>query len=133
MDMICIVCPKSCRIKALPGEPPEISGHSCKRGYQFALDELTDPKRTVCTTVRTAFPDSPVLPVKTSKEIPKGRIFDLMREINSFTLEKRVGRGDVVIENVLSLGTDIIATSDLLKENTYEGGKENERSDRIDL
>ena len=118
MDMICIVCPKSCRIKALPGEPPEISGYSCKRGYQFALDELTDPKRTVCTTVRTAFPAPPVLPVKTSKEIPKGRIFDLMREINSFTLEKRVGRGDVVIENILSLGADIIATSDLLKENT---------------
>ena len=117
MDMICIVCPKSCRITALLGDPPDISGHSCKRGYQFALDELTDPKRTVCTTVRTVFPDSPVLPVKTSKEVPKGRIFDLMREINSFTLDKRVGRGEVVIENVLSLGADIIATSNLLKEN----------------
>ena len=114
MDLICIVCPKSCRIRALPGTPPEITGNSCKRGYQFALDELTSPRRTVCTTVKTVFPEAPVLPVRTSAEIPKDRIFDLMEEVGAFTLRTRVGRGDVVIPDVLSLGVDIIATSDLL-------------------
>ncbi|MBR0510233.1 MAG: DUF1667 domain-containing protein [Clostridia bacterium] len=125
MDIVCIVCPKSCRITAAPGNPPVITGNSCKRGYQFALDELTAPKRTVCTTVRTVFPDAPVLPVKTSAEIPKDRIFDLMREINAFTLETRVGTGEAVIPDALGLGADVIATSDLLKETIPEG--ENDR------
>ena len=121
MDIVCIVCPKSCRITAIPGDPPAITGHSCKRGYRFALDELTAPKRTVCTTVKTVFPEAPVLPVKTSAEIPKDKIFDLMRAVNAFTLEKRVARGESVIPNALSLGVDVVATSGILAENTAEG------------
>ena len=116
MDMICIVCPRGCRITAKPGDPPEITGNGCKRGYQFALDELTDPRRTVCTTVKTAFPDVPVLPVKVSREIPKNRIFDVMREIAGVTVTQPLGTGDVVIENVLGLGADIVVTADTLKE-----------------
>ena len=121
MDIVCIVCPKSCRITAAPGDPPVVSGNSCKRGLQFALDELTAPKRTVCTTVKTVFPEAPVLPVKTSAEIPKDRIFDLMRLINAFTLETRVGRGEPVISDALSLGADVVATSGILKDPTKEG------------
>ena len=121
MELVCIVCPKSCRITAEPGDPPGITGNACKRGYRFALDELTAPKRTVCTTVKTAFPEAPVLPVKTSAEIPKERIFDLMRFINGFTLETRVGRGEAVVKNALSLGVDIVAASGILEQNNREG------------
>ena len=39
-----------------------------------------------------------------------------MREINAVTLTERIGRGDAVIKNVLGLGVDVIATSDLLKQ-----------------
>ena len=121
MDIVCIVCPKSCRITAEPSDPPVIAGNSCQRGYKFALDELTRPMRTVCTTVRTAFPEAPVLPVKTAAEIPKDKIFDLMALVNAVTLEKRVSRGDTVIENALGLGVDVIATSDLIKEEPQKG------------
>ena len=124
MDIVCIVCPRSCRIQARPGDPPEITGHSCKRGYRFALDELTAPKRTLCTTVRTVFPEAPVLPVKTSAEVPKEKLFELMREINAFTLTTRVGRGEPVIKNALSLGADVVATSGILAENRTEGATE---------
>ena len=121
MDIVCIVCPKSCRIRALPGDPPEISGNACPRGRQFALDELTAPMRTLCTTVRTVFPEASVLPVKTAAAVPKERIFDLMRTINAFTLEKRVGRGEAVIRNALGLGADVVAASGILKETPQEG------------
>ena len=121
MDIVCIVCPKSCRITAEPGDPPVITGNSCRRGYQFALYELVSPKRTVCTTVRTVFPEAPVLPVRTAAEIPKDKIFDLMALVNAFTLDKRVSRGDTVIENALGLGVNVIATSDLIKEDPQKG------------
>ncbi|MDO4396842.1 MAG: DUF1667 domain-containing protein [Oscillospiraceae bacterium] len=93
-----------------------VTGNSCKRGASFAVSEMTEPKRTVCTTVRTVFKDAPVIPVRVSAEIPKDRIFDVMREINAVTLSSPVGRNDVIIKNVLGLGADVIATSGVLKE-----------------
>ena len=69
--------------------------------------------------MKTVFADAPVLPVRVSADIPKEMIFDVMGEINSVTLTERIGRGDIVIENVLGLGVDVISTSDLLKQNIY--------------
>lgn len=112
----CIVCPRGCLLRVTQGENGiEVSGNSCKRGHDFAVSEVTAPKRTVCSTVKTAFPQAPVLPVRVSAEIPKEKIFDVMREINNVLLTERVGRGETVIENVLGLGVDVISTSDLLK------------------
>ena len=113
-ELVCIVCPRGCtlKIEEKDGEYA-VSGNFCKRGKDFAVSEMTEPKRTICSTVRTAFSDVPVLPVRVSAEIPKDRIFDVMKEINSFVLEKHVSRGETVIENVLGLGVDIIATSDI--------------------
>lgn len=76
---------------------------------------MTAPKRTICSTVHTAFPDAPVLPVRVSADIPKDRIFDVMDAIRTVTVTERIGRGDVVIPDVLGLGVDVIATSSLLK------------------
>lgn len=113
--LVCIVCPNSCELEITADENGiSVSGNKCKRGVQFATDEMTAPKRTISSVVRTAFPSVPVLPVRVSAEIPKERIFDVMQEINHVTLRKRVRRGEAVIENVLSLGVDVIATSDVL-------------------
>lgn len=115
-EMVCIVCPRGCTMKIDgEGENITVTGNSCKRGAQFAVSEMTAPTRTICTTVKTVFPEAPVLPVRVSAEIPKDRIFDVMREINKTTVSERIGRGDVVIKNVLGLEADIIATSSLLK------------------
>ena len=96
-----------------------MTGNSCPRGKEFAISEMTAPKRTICSVVKTVFEGVPVLPVRVSEDIPKEKIFDVMREINSVLLTERIGRGDVVIENVLGLGVDVISTSDLLKQNIY--------------
>lgn len=118
-ELVCIVCPKGCtmHISEENGEY-RVTGNTCKRGAQFAISEMTKPMRTICTTVRTVFKDAPVLPVRVSCEIPKDRIFDVMREINAVRLDKRIGRGEIVLENVLGLGVNIIATSDLLLQDT---------------
>ena len=120
MEMGCIVCPRGCRMTVGPGDPPAITGNGCKRGYDFALGELTDPRRSVCTTVKTAYAAAPVLPVRLSAEIPKNRIFDVMREISRVTVSEPLAIGDTVIENVLGLGADVIAASNLLKEISEE-------------
>ena len=97
------------------GQVTRVTGNTCPRGREFAVSEMTAPKRTICSTVRTAFPDAPVLPVRVSADIPKDRIFDVMDAIRAVTVTERIARGDVVIPDVLGLGVDVIATSSLLK------------------
>lgn len=111
----CIVCPRGCllHVEEVDGEFT-VTGNTCQRGANFAISEMTEPKRTICSTVKTAFPEVPVLPVRVSEDIPKDRIFDVMAEINAVTLTERVGRGDVIIENVLGLGVNVISTSSVL-------------------
>lgn len=115
-ELVCIVCPRGCTMQIEgEGENIKVTGNSCKRGLNFAISEMTEPKRTICTTVKTAFKEVPVIPCRVSTDIPKNKIFDIMKEINSFTLNDKIGRGDIIIKDVLGLGVDIIATSDILK------------------
>ena len=72
--------------------------------------------RTVCSTVKTAYKSVPVLPVRTSREVPKERMLDVMKAINSVYLEKPVACGEIIIKNVCGFDSDIIATSDILME-----------------
>ena len=116
-ELTCIGCPMGCQLRATleDGVVTAVTGNTCPRGREFAVSEMTAPKRTICSTVRTAFPDAPVLPVRVSADIPKDRIFDVMDALKTVTVSERIGRGDVVIPNVLGLGVDVIATSSLLR------------------
>ncbi|MGN0447468.1 MAG: DUF1667 domain-containing protein [Acutalibacteraceae bacterium] len=114
-QLVCIVCPRGCTMTVEgEGKDIKVSGNFCKRGSAFAVSEMTEPKRTICTTVKTAFAQIPVLPVRVSQDIPKDRIFDVMNEINKVTVKKKVKRGDIIIKDVLGLGADVIATSSAL-------------------
>ncbi len=122
-ELVCIVCPKGCTMQITENSGEiTVTGNTCKRGAQFAVSEMTAPKRTICTTVRTAFQGVPVLPVRVSAEIPKDRIFDVMHEINKVCVTSPVSRGDTVLENVLDLGVNIVATSDILKNAEIKEG-----------
>lgn len=110
MDMVCIVCPRGCRLTVENGS---VTGNACKRGEAFAVAEMTCPKRTVCSTVATVFDSMPVLPVRTDGEIPKDKIAELMKQINAVKLDRKVHRGDVVIKGVVGTDVNVIATASI--------------------
>ena len=113
--MYCITCPTGCELTVHDGgEEPVVEGNGCKRGIDFAIAETTNPTRTLTTTVRTVFPDMPVLPVRTDREIPKDKIMDAMRALRGERIERRLECGDTVAENVADTGVRVIATCDLL-------------------
>ena len=117
-EIICIVCPNGCTLNVEKnGEEITVTGNKCKRGEEFAVSEMTRPMRTICSTVKTDRADIPVLPVRVSADIPKEKIFAVMDEINAVTVTAPLKRGDTVIKNVLGLGADVIATSDILSKN----------------
>ncbi|MCL1836589.1 MAG: DUF1667 domain-containing protein [Treponema sp.] len=117
--ILCIVCPNGCRLSVegkVDGEDFAVSGNQCKRGIDFAKTEMTNPTRSLTTTVRTSFPGIPVLPVRTAGDVPKGKILELMQLINTITVSRPLGIGEAVAVNALGLGVDIITTSNMLRE-----------------
>jgi CxxC motif-containing protein len=111
--LICIMCPRGCPL-VVSGEPPSliVMGHQCPKGEAYALQEITSPMRTLTSTVRTVFPDFPMLPVRTSGDIPLSEVFAVMRRLRTVTVERRLGIGDVVIPSGWD-GVDVIATADM--------------------
>lgn len=111
--LTCIVCPKGCQLKVEleNGAITAVTGFTCPRGKQYAIDECTHPMRTVTSTVRAQTGE--VVPVKTNRTIPKELVFDLMKGINRTTVSLPVHIGDTVITNALGTGADVVVTANL--------------------
>ena len=112
-EFICIVCPRGCHL--IVDDNMNVSGNTCPRGKVYALNEITNPTRMITSTVAIDSKELKRLPVMTSNPIPKGKIFEVMEEINKVRIKAPVMINDVVIKNVLGLDSDIIATRNILK------------------
>ena len=109
-ELTCIICPKGCNIKVKieNGEVTKVEGNTCKRGYDYAISEVTNPVRTITSTMKLE--NGEMISVKTDKPIPKELIFKCMEEINKKTVKLPVKIEDILIENILGTGSNIIAT-----------------------
>ena len=114
MELICINCPKGCRVSIeKDGDGWNISGYSCERGKDYALAEMTDPRRTLTSTVRVEGGMIPRCPVKTSGPIPKDVVRAAAKSLDDVVVRAPVKVGDVIVENVLGTGANIIATRNI--------------------
>ncbi len=111
----CIVCPNGCEIEAeYEGTDVRgVTGNLCPKGKDYVVQELVDPRRTIASSVRIEGGSLPLVSVRLTRAIPKARIFDVMDEINRCVLHAPVKIGDIVIENVLGLGSDVIVTKNV--------------------
>lgn len=109
--MTCVVCPIGCEITVEhEGEKIlSVSGNTCKRGDAYARSEITAPARTLTTTVRLEDGEMPLVPVRTDKPIPKGKLFDAMKLANAYTAKAPVKCGDVLIPDFIEKGTSLVA------------------------
>ena len=113
--MTCIVCPRGCSL-VVDVEAGTVTGNSCPRGAEYGVAEATNPTRTLTTTVRVVDANGSIidmLPTRTAAPIPKGLLFDAMKQINALRVRKPIKRGDVLIADILGTGVDAIATRDL--------------------
>ena len=111
--LICVSCPLGCPIEVEieNGEVISVTGNTCKRGDAYARTEITNPMRSLTTSVKVEGGVHTVVPVKSAGPVPKEKMFDCMKVINEASIKAPVKIGDVVIENILGLGVDIIATN----------------------
>ena len=113
--IICIGCPKGCSIKIIHdgGSIQDFSGYTCKKGLEYAQNELISPKRILTSTIIIKNGDPPLLPVKTKDAISKGKIFDCMKEICKIELQAPVALGTIVKSNIGGTGVDLVATNNI--------------------
>ena len=51
--------------------------------------------------------------MKTNGDIPKEKIFDVMKELNHVVVKAPVHREDVIVPDICGTGVDLVATKDL--------------------
>ena len=94
----------------------EVTSNQCKKGEKHAQQEVLFPGRILTTTVKTKDPKAPLLPVRSDKLLPKGKLGESMEEIAKHTVSYPIQLGDVIISNILNTGVNIIASRSMSKK-----------------
>ena len=110
----CVTCPVGCEMTVEFEDKTLISmsGHTCPKGKKYASDEITNPRRTLTSTVILNGAKIKLMPVKTDKPIAKDKIFDAMREINKIKINAPVKMGDVLCVDITEKGINLVAGRD---------------------
>ena len=109
----CILCPRGCAM-TVTGELGnlQVSGNTCPKGLEYAINECTNPVRTVTSTVRVSNRKDTMASVKTASPVPKDKMMEVMAALRSITVSAPVKIGDVVLSDIF--GTNVIITKDIL-------------------
>ena len=109
-ELICIGCPMGCPLTVTldGGAVVTVQGNTCPRGDAYARREVTAPTRIVTTTVRV-----PAVSCKTRSDIPKEKIFDVVRALKSVVVPAPVHIGQVLLPDAAGTGVDVVATKDV--------------------
>lgn len=117
-EIICIGCPIGCplEVELENSVVTKVSGNTCKRGESYAKKECTNPTRIVTSSVTVEGGVEAVVAVKTASDIPKGKIFDCIKELKNVVVKAPVHIGDVIIEDIFGIGVNIVATKEVAKK-----------------
>jgi len=115
VELICTACPQGCTLTAVieNGEVIEVRGYNCKKGIDYGIAEITDPRRMVATTVKVKNGFHPLLPVYTERPVPKPLIPQILDEIRKVEVTAPVRMKSVIVENVLGTGVNVLASRDM--------------------
>lgn len=108
-ELICIVCPKGCRLHVDEQAGYLVKGAGCERGAAYGKNELQAPVRVLTSTVRFLGEQGKRLPVKTDGAIPKNMMRKAVAALNDVTVQGPVHMGDTLEEDFLGTGVRLVA------------------------
>lgn len=115
--LTCIGCPLGCQIDVVleDGRIISVAGNTCPKGKKYAEGEVTNPMRTVTSSVPVDGENLLVaqVSVKTESDIPKSKIFDCVDALKNVRMTAPVKIGDIVLENVAGTGVNVVATKNV--------------------
>ncbi len=108
-DMICIICPRGCSLTAdITADGVTVTGNACPKGQEYAINECTNPVRTVTATVRVSNRYNTMASVKTVTPVAKDKMMDVMQVLRNTQIQAPVKIGEKILTNVC--GSDIVVT-----------------------
>jgi CxxC motif-containing protein len=118
----CILCPIGCKIlvKIKDGECRIIDGSKCKKGEEYAINEILNPKRILTTSILIENGVWPLVSVRSTDLIPKEKLFHVLKEIKKKKIQAPVKSGHIIIKNVAETGINIIATKSVKDKKPYK-------------
>ena len=113
----CIICPIGCKIfvKTNGKQITVTEGSRCKKGIHYAISEILDPRRMLTTSILVKGGEWPLVSVKSTRAIPKNKLFPILEQIKKTTINAPVISGQTIIRNVLNSGIDFVATKTIKK------------------
>ena len=112
-ELVCIVCPKGCRLHVDDENGYAVTGNSCPRGAEYGKNEIQNPTRVLTSTVRLSGGAYRRCPVKTDRAVPKGKLLDIMKELNGVELASPVAIGQIALKDAAGTGANVVVTKAL--------------------
>lgn len=106
----CLICPNGCNLKQ--SATGDIEGNLCEKGIEFFKDEIINKKRSITSTVKIKN-SKDRLPIKTSKPLEFKYIYEAVNIIDNMEVSSPVKMGDIIIENILNTGVNIVSCRDI--------------------
>ena len=112
-NLTCIICPKGCALMAeICGETVSVTGNSCPKGKDYAVNECLHPMRTVTTVVRVANRTDTMVSVKTVQPVPKEKMAQVVAALREMKVVAPVAVGDVLCGDIC--GSAVVITKTVL-------------------
>lgn len=113
--LTCIECPNGCllSVEIKNKKVVSIEGNECIKGEKYSKCEVENPVRFITSTVFAKGLSLKMVPVRTDKPVPKSKIKKAMEQIRKTRITKPVKVGDVIIENLLNLRINLIASREI--------------------
>lgn len=107
MEKTCIICPVGCTLEITKnGDEIIVRGNNCPRGIAYGKSEIQNPMRVVTALVKG---NNCICSVKTSKAIPKQKINDLLKFLNTLPQDD-YEIGQIICKNPLDIDCEIVIT-----------------------
>jgi CxxC motif-containing protein len=97
----------------IDGGKVTVTGNACSLGEEFGRQEAVMPMRPLVTSVLASGGNRPRLWVCGTGDIPLTRLLEAMDTLEALIVEAPVTSGQVVMQNLLDLGIDIVAKESL--------------------
>ncbi|MCR5263257.1 MAG: DUF1667 domain-containing protein [Clostridiales bacterium] len=116
----CTVCPFGCELHVTSDGSGKltVTGNACPRGARYGTAEVTNPVRTLTSTVRIdgvseLHPNLALLPVKTDKPIPKAKLMEGMKLIKTLSVRPPMAGGTVIFKDFIEPGVNLVSGRDI--------------------
>lgn len=119
-ELVCTCCPMGCDLnvedKELDGHQQFIvTGNNCKMGASYGVKECTNPTRGVTSYVKVIDGKEATVSVKTDREVPKDKVFDVVRILKNVAVHAPIKIGDIILKNIFDSEVNMVATKNIEK------------------